>query len=290
MENGFYGFPTPGRDYNSPFQLVSTLPTPTPALRGQLFLLQAQIAAATGYQDAVYATAGLTNYWKLDEVAGTTLTDSKGTRNGTYSGIYTLGQMGATPDVGNRAVLFGGGNGSVTNGSADWVGGAMSLEFWYYSTSSSNTSVCGLRNNTTADFYCDILNSTQLECRFRNSSGTAFTLNPSPGAFSTWHHGVMVYDGSTTLSAYIDGALAAQTTSAGGTISSTTSAMTFAKDVQAPNFAGRLDEVAAYNVALSPTTILSHYTIGTAASTPDRFYSVIQKVDGTYQWVQIPTV
>ncbi len=67
-----------------------------------------------------------TAYWRLDESSGTTMFDSAGVLNGTYSGTFTLGAPGAIKTIADTAVIVtNGGRGtvpysSVLNPSGAW--------------------------------------------------------------------------------------------------------------------------------------------------------------------------
>ncbi len=245
----------------APIATPTATATPTPSAPG-----------ASRYAAAVLGTGGLQDYYRLDETSGTTVRDSKGTRNGTIQGGVTLGVPGALAGDLDPAMRFDGtGYVDVPGGAAGLVGGAMTLETWAILPNAppAHGSLVGIRNDADADFYILMLgNSNKLECRFRNGAGAQFDLNPTitPDA---WHHLALVYDGSATLTLYVDGAVAASTP-ASGRIANATPSLRVGKDVNNNGLATTVDEVAVYNVALTATQVADHYNAGkgTAATGP----------------------
>jgi len=227
--------------------------TPTPSATGN-----------SRYAAAILGTGGLQDYYRLGETSGTTVRDSKGTRNGTIQGGVTLGVPGALAGDPDPAMRFDGtGYVDVPGGAAGLVGGAMTLETWAILPNSPPThgALVGIRNDADADFYILMLgNSNKLECRFRNGAGAKFDLAPTITT-DTWHHFVLVYDGGATLTLYVDGAVAASTP-ASGTITNATPSLRVGKDVNNNGLATTVDEVAVYNVALTATQITDHYNAG----------------------------
>ena len=237
----------------APTATATPTPTATPPPTG-----------GSRYAAAVLGTGGLQDYYRLDETSGTVARDSKGARNGTIQGGVTLGVPGGLAGDPDPAMRFDGtGYVDVPGGAAGLVGGAMTLETWAILPNSppAHGSLVGIRNDTNADFYILMLgNSNKLECRFRNSAGKKFDLTPTitPDA---WHHLALVYDGSATLTLYVDGAVAASMP-ASGTITDTAPSLRVGKDTNNNGLATTVDEVAVYNVALTAGQITNHYSVG----------------------------
>jgi hypothetical protein len=82
------------------------------------------------YKNAVLGESSLISYWRLGEASGTTAADSKGTRNGIYSGV-TLGVAGAITNDPNTGAAF---NGSTSKVSLPSLGTAddFTIEGWTY--------------------------------------------------------------------------------------------------------------------------------------------------------------
>lgn len=235
-------------------------PTPTPT---------ATPGGASPYASAILGTAGLQDYYRLDEASGAVARDSKGARNGAITGGVTLGVPGALAGDADTAMRFDGATGQVAvpNGSAAIAGGAMTIEAWGIlpNAPAGHGSLIGVRNDINADFYILLLaNSNMLEARFRNSAGANFDLNPTVTP-NVWHHFVLVYDGSSALTLYVDGAAAA-TRAASGTLTDPAQDFRIGRDVNGNALAATVDEVALYNAALTPAQVSSHYTTGTSGS------------------------
>jgi hypothetical protein len=177
----------------------------------------------------------------------------------------------------------------VSGASSTIVGGTgISMSCWVYPTNASSgwpnfDGFCGFRNESTLDFYMLQLNSTTLEARFRNSSGTNYTISYSGLQLNTWQHFVLTYDGS-SLTLYKDN-VQVSTTSASGSILSSGETLYIGKlPFQSSNFQflGTVDEVCLWDKALTTAEISALYTCGTqlAASNLKLHYKFDQGVAG----------
>jgi hypothetical protein len=162
---------------------------------------------------------------------------------------------------------------SLSNGSSQLIGGSgMTMSCWIYPTHAVSgypnfDGICGLRNNSNADFYLLQLSSTNMEARFRNSSGVNYDIVYTGFQLNTWQHYVLSYDGS-NLKLYKNGTLVG-TTSASGSITSTSVAfMVGMLPFQATNFqfTGKIDDVTIWNKALSASEVNSLYSCGVQGS------------------------
>ena len=72
---------------------------------------------------------------------------------------------------------------------------------------------------------------------------------------------MLVYDGSATLTLYVDGA-ATTSMPASGTITNAAPNLRVGKDTNNNGLATTVDEVAVYNVALTAGQITNHYSVG----------------------------
>lgn len=108
--------------------------------------------------------------------------------------------------------------------------------------------IMGWRNDTTADFYMlQLLGTNTLECRFRNSAGTAFTFTSSALTSGVYHQLALVLNGS-TLTLYSD---TVSVGSVGGISGKMANAGLFQIGKIGGNFfAGTLDEAAFYDYAI----------------------------------------
>ena len=104
----------------------------------------------------------------------------------------------------NNALAFDGINDNVIAPSASSLiagSAALSLTAWVYPTNPTPTfpnfdGFAGFRNNVDADFYIMQYSSTNVEARFRGSSGAVYDLTTSVLTLNTWTHLAFTYDGS----------------------------------------------------------------------------------------------
>lgn len=115
----------------------------------------------------------------------------------------------------------------------------------------------GYRNESNFDFYLIQLTATQVEARFRNSSGTAFTALYNGLVLNQWNHLFLVYNGS-TLKIY-SGASEVASVAASGTVPASNSSTFKIGNVifSTYNFyhKGYIDEVSLWNKALTASEI-----------------------------------
>ncbi len=190
--------------------------------------------------------------------------DSVGTNHGFPSGGPTTGG-GAIPGDSSVALNFDGVNDYMRT--ARQVSDNFSLEFWFNSTQGIGTgttwqSGAGLVDANTAGTTNDFGVSLNSNGRVLAGTGNADTTLQSGTGLNdgNWHHVVFTrVRASGALILYVDGAQVA--TGTGNTNALTASAnIDFGRLQTAANYyAGRLDEVAVYNVALSAATVASHY-------------------------------
>ncbi len=176
--------------------------------------------------------------------------------------LYLAGSLASFAQ--NNALQFDGTNDlcTATGGAALGMGGdGMAITCWAYlqNTSPNTTSydgICGVRNNTDADFYILHYTASTLECRFRNSAGTNFDLTAHGITLNQWQHFVFTYDG-TMLRFYRNGLLT-DSLAANGTFTNGTGAFYIGGlPYQSSIFylQGKVDEVSFWNRPLIPSEI-----------------------------------
>lgn len=221
------------------------------------------------YSSEVLADSPLA-YWRLGDTSGTTATDSSGnSKNGTYSGGYTLNTTGLlTSDV-DKAVAFDGSSGMVTVADATDLT-AFTVECWI-KTSDSNAKLVARRGtdtsgDTTSIFKLQISGGNIQGVVWKNGS-TADSVTGTSVNNNAAHHVALTYDG-TTIRLYLDGASVGTPASGivSGALPTVDSALTMAGEATFANYAGVLDEVAYYSTALSGARIAAHYAAGTGAA------------------------
>ncbi len=223
-------------------------------------------AASTGYRGAVLAD-GATAYYEFDAANGTTVLDTAGGDNsGSIVGSVSFGAISAYPGL-NTSALFSGGAVRIPDSTTFDLGtGAFSLELWFFTTSEARGDLFtykggagdfGIHSNSQAD-PVGFTGSTSV---YLND----FRASPAGADTGVWHHFAVTRDGSGGLNHYIDGNLRGTATNTdsldipsdlligsnrGGTI-----------DDLALQFAGNIDEVAWYPVALSQAQISNHIAL-----------------------------
>ena len=223
------------------------------------------------YRDVVLGTTGLQSYWRLGEASGVTAFDSKGTTNGAHTNLPTLGGAGA-PTYANPATIFDGVNDYIGAGDVyDFAGTAsFTVEGWFNRTTVGEASawriLVGKEPGTgSRDGWAVAIAPNSAGCPqciyfdrvIASSDNTAVSTTATVAG--NWYHFAATYDG-TTMRMYVNGALEASTPSALSIPNTTYGLRLGSLDPPPMNvFAGRLDEIAIYDVALSAAQIAEHY-------------------------------
>lgn len=227
-------------------------------------------SAASFYAAAVLADRPVL-YWRLGEASGTTAADAKGTYPGTYGGTVTLGTAGHTRDGDTAVTLTGAGYVGTTTSALDFNGTApFSLEAWAEVTDGSTYDYGRIFSNELTNaqgrqgydaFRCPqswASAGSTCYCFERFRDGTSDGVCSGDVTLNAWHHLVFSYDGS-TVRLYVDGSLRGSST-ATKSMSSRNIGMKVGNGANA--FAGLVDEVAVYDVALSASSVAAHYARG----------------------------
>jgi hypothetical protein len=219
------------------------------------------------YRDVVLGTTGLQSYWRLGEISGVTAFDSNGAVNGAHANGPTVGGTGA-PTYADGATIFDGVDDYIGFGDVyDFAGtSSFTVEGWFNRTTVGEAGtwriVAGKEPATgTRDGWAiAIAPGTQLIYFDRvNASNDDVVASTTATVAGTWYHFAVTYDGA-TMRMYVNGALEASTASA-LSIPNTTYPLRLGSLDPAPtnSFAGRIDEIAIYNTALTATQIAEHY-------------------------------
>ena len=209
-------------------------------------------------------------YWRLNETSGTTALDYSGNnQNGAFIGGATLNQTGALSGAGDSdtSPLFDGSTGYVqVPYSASLNPSKFSVELWVNVTGGAGTNRSPITSRDNLLGYIIYANTSNV-WQFWIGNGSAWVITGNtPVSLNTWTHLSMTYDG-TTLRAYVNGVLSQSTT---GSLSLNTSrplriAAGVTESTPSLYFPGKVDEVAIYNYALSPTQVANHYNSGKGA-------------------------
>ncbi|HLL65166.1 MAG TPA: LamG domain-containing protein, partial [Micromonosporaceae bacterium] len=216
-----------------------------------------------------------TNGMLLDEVeVSYPALDSKGANTGDYHKGPQLGVTGALSGDSNTAAQFDGVNDYMQAPTTSLPVGAAArtVETWFktpgIAVGQFRQALFSYGSHPTAgQQFAAWLESggTQIKLSANSTSDRTFTF-PSNFNDNGWHHVAVTYDG-TTVKMYVDG-VAGTGGSAAVTLNTVVDAYGFTVGRIAPGrsnlstqsyFNGTLDEVAFYNTAMSPATVLDHY-------------------------------
>ena len=196
---------------------------------------------------------GLVAAYGFNEGSGTTVTDASGNgNNGTIGGATwtTSGKYG-------NALVFNGTSALVTinNSASLQLGTAMTLEAWVSpSTVSSAWRDVIYKGND--NYYLEGTSPTSGQ----PAAGGTFSGSPIYGTTAltanTWTHLAATYDG-TTMRLYVNGVQVASQAQTGAIATSTNPLQIGGDSIYGQYFAGTIDEVRVYNVALTAAQIQS---------------------------------
>jgi hypothetical protein len=223
-------------------------------------------------------------YWRLDDTNSTTLIaqDYVGGHNGTYDSSVTLGQpSGILGDTDFSAAFnYGGIVVPYTTDLNPYT--TFSLEAWAKidpSGTANDRPILASSTSASGWAYGYILsaNSSDVWSFTTGQKTSGFNTITGGGATNAgWDHLVCTFNDATgDKRLYVNGQLAAQTTTATGTFApnQSTAVGTPPSDQGIafnPNsyssFYGGLDEVAFYNYALTPAQVAQHYSVGALPS------------------------
>src|SRR4051812_48830232 len=217
---------------------------------------------STPYSSAVLGNAGLAGYWRLDDASGTQACDGLGANPGTYSGGFTLNQVGALAGDSDAATAFNGSTGAVSVPSATALNTAdtFSIEAWTKRGTLGTTQVIASKDGTSWTLAYNTTNNLVLQ-----QAGVAIVASSTTVAdTTTWHHVVATKSGTTTK-LYIDGVDRTGSKVTNKTLANNTNPLLIGKSGTSSFFNGRIDEVALYKTALSATDVTNHFLLAAAA-------------------------
>lgn len=214
-------------------------------------------ASVLPYPSAVAANSPL-HYWRLGE-SGSPASDSAGSRSCTGTGSPTFGAASLLSTESNTAVDFSGSN-SLGCGTFSMSGSTGSIEAWvkadsFTSGSSTIVTVAGV------EAFQLRISGGNASFVIQTSSGGLKSLTAGSLTVGMNHHLVGSYDGS-TMRLYVDGVVVGTTAKTGSFTGSGT--FSIGRNAAFSNrfLDGRVDEVAVYSSALSPTDVRTHLEAG----------------------------
>jgi hypothetical protein len=233
------------------------------------------VVRSAGYAATILATPGLTHYYRLDETAGPTIHDLKGSANGTIAG-GEFDLEGAISGETDTALGF---NGSSDSGAIPLnLSGSsqLTVEFWMKWNGYANTDSLAMEltpnfNENAGGLLIDP-DAPEMGGTFGVGIGVGasrdsiFFARPAAGV---WHHYAFVLDSTAAAGSeilpYVDGKLVSFAQGSAGTGAGPFANSTlylFSRDGSALLGAGTLDELAVYNQPLSAATVAAHYADG----------------------------
>jgi hypothetical protein len=148
-------------------------------------------------------------------------------------------------------------NASVGSGPSDWK---QTISYWaknhdygwgyFLSSTVDSTTATGFPNVRAHHGYYD--NALYYD-------GLYGARTTAPGDFADWHHYTLVGEYGVGMKIYIDGALAASTTTHNGYVTSTDFAIGGLGSI--PDFVGKIDDFRVYNRALSEADVVELYEV-----------------------------
>ena len=222
---------------------------------------------ADAYGAKVYASAP-DLFWRMDEAAGTTATDTMGQTAGTYFGGAFLGQAGAVPGDGNRSVRFDGVDGTLSSATSFVNPTVYSEELWFTTTTTRGGKLIGFGDQPSGnsggyDRHVWMLNDGRL--RFGTWTGQP-NIAESTASFNdgSWHH-LVATQGQDGLKLYVDGKLVGtnpQTAAQDYTGYWRVGGDTHWGGADSSWIDARIDEVAVYSKVLGIADVQDHFAAG----------------------------
>src|SRR6478735_4563038 len=232
----------------------------TPIVRISSAAVVAAAVVGTGFvaaQPAMAAT-GLVAAYGFDEGTGTTVTDASGNGN---TGTITNATWAATGKFG-KALQFNGTNArvNVPNAASLQLSTGMTLEAWVNpSAVSSAWRDVIYKGNDNYYLEATSTNASRPDAGMIAGGSYADAVGTSALAANTWTYLTETYDGS-TLRLYVNGTQVASVAHTGAIATSTNALQIGGDTIYSQYFAGLIDEVRIYNVALTAAQIQTDMT------------------------------
>ena len=251
----------PGLEAGRVYHYRLTAENPTGAVSGDDRVFVAGGAPSSdSYRDAVLATSGLADYWRLGELSGTTSKDETSATTGALAGRYVLGQPGVLGPLRNTGASFDGVGAELSiAGSA--LGASATVEGWFRWRSGRTV----LRDNTgSSGGWMPALagGTNQADLTYRVGGNGFNTGEPIETVRDgEWHHIVATKDGA-SVALYVDGAQVHSASNAPvGADAAASPWHVMRNGTNDVYSAGEADELALYTRALSAAEAQAHYDL-----------------------------
>lgn len=230
------------------------------------------------YASLVSAHSGLLGYWRMGEATGVSTAHSEvnsPTVDGTYgvtSPHTSKAAPGATSDGNTARVSIGGATFNVAANGTLIFGDTFTIEFWHNSFNGAAADrILQVPLTGGAQFDINYLGGVAYSLNDGASIELARTTNTSDPHDSNWHHVAVTKTGS-AIHLYVDGKDVTGSTTNKTLVNGDGRLVMFAPGGGSNGY----DELAVYNVVLTPTEIVDHYnaaTLPTAAPSLDATFS-----------------
>ncbi len=230
-------------------------------------------SAPTGYSASVYAQHP-SHFWRFDQPTGAVVTDLGGPADQQPQAGVTAGDDGSSADGTVSSTFDGSSAGTSSTTTAAAAPSVLSVEAWFRTTATGG-SIVGFGSAKTglsasADRRLSIGADGRLSFGVYTKAKIGVT---SPVAVNdgAWHQAVGTFDGK-TMQLYVDGQLVVSRTN----LTAAATATGFWRVggdtswTSTPMFAGSIDDVSIYPVALTPAQVQAQFEAArpTAAATP----------------------
>jgi RHS repeat-associated protein len=227
-----------------------------------------------------YATYGATvtgsdyvrakGYWRLDETAGASAADSSGNaKTGTFYNAPALGGSGALQNApANKAPALDGTNDymSVPAATMGTISSSFTVEAWFKVSDTTTThAIVGTRGPSDYGFDVKLMAGTTIHGDI--GSGSAWLSTTADAKFSyqanRWYHLAFAVGGG-VYAIYVDGTLVGSGTYSGTALLTNGTHALYVGQMGGGTeyFAGGIDEVAVYDVALPASYVRNHTLAG----------------------------
>jgi PKD repeat protein len=244
----------PGRLYH--YRLVADNATGSVSGEDRVFVAGSS-PSSDAYRDAVLATSGLANYWRLAELSGTTSTDEASAAAGPFAGRYVLGQPGVLGPLGNTSARFDGASGELSMPGSP-LGTNATLEGWFRWRSGTTV----LRDTTDQGgegWMPAFATSGKLAYRL-GGQGFNTGLPIETVRDGEWHHIAATKSGG-AAALYVDGKPTHSSATGAGSQLAVGPWHVMRNGTNAVFSAGEADELALYTRALSADEIGAHFNL-----------------------------
>jgi hypothetical protein len=217
--------------------------------------------------------------WALDESAGTSATDLKNARSGTYTGGYTLNQGTIIPQVSGGSFITDDSTGYVTipdhNDYSVATTGKLTVRIWARVLNADEGSIVSKAGaGSTYEWHISALGGSPNTYRFEvwTAAGASIAVVDSSSLTNGTDHmfAFTADDGTDTLTAYIDGVSIGTDTTWSASATNQTGAVNIGRRGDNPGswayYGSRLQMLAIDNDVLSAAQLLAEYTAGTVAA------------------------